>query len=578
MQYTRNFQLLNRRAKYPFFIAVIFLSLFFANTSLAANVGDAIPFSVDPGYDASARSSVQATLIKTTPDLYFYIEKNWWDAQVPAKKDEILANLDILSGEFSGRIYPTLTSVFGSEYKPGVDGDNRVTILFQSIKENLGGYFRSADEYIKLQVPDSNEKEMLYLPIAKIDNTQLKVFLAHEFVHLITFNQKDRLQGVQEEVWLNEARADYASSILGYDDVYEGSNLQKRVKDFLDQPSDSLPEWKNTKYDYAAENVFMHYLVDRYSINILADSLKSKLVGIPSINEALLRHGAKKDFAQIFTDWTISVIINDCSGGTDYCYLNKNLKNLKINSTLNFLPLTGSSSLSVTNITKNWSGNWQKIIGGSGDLALDFSSLAGLNFQVPYILYDKNNNYTVKFLTLDASQKGKIMVKDFGTNYNSLIILPSLQTKTTDFDGAEFTYPYTFTVAITGDAQVDDPVLIKKLQDQITSLKQQIAARLQQNYTDNNQGPGLCSLIASDLYFGLSGNSQVRCLQQFLTLQGKDIYPEAFVTGNFGNLTKLAVIRFQEKYRSEVLIPLGLYQGSGFVGVATRTKINSLLK
>jgi hypothetical protein len=350
------------------------------------------------------------------------------------------------------------------------------------------------------------------------------------------------------------------------------------VKDFLDQPSDSLPEWKNTKYDYAAENVFMHYLVDRYSINILADSLKSKLVGIPSINEALLRHGAKKDFAQIFTDWTISVIINDCSGGTDYCYLNKNLKNLKIKSTLNFLPLTGSSSLSVTNITKNWSGNWQKIIGGSGDLALDFSSLAGLNFQVPYILYDKNNNYTVKFLTLDASQKGKIMVKDFGTNYNSLIILPSLQTKTTDFDGAEFTYPYTFTVAITGDAQVDDPVLIKKLQDQITSLKQQIAARLQQNYTDNNQGPGLCSLIASDLYFGLSGNSQVRCLQQFLTLQGKDIYPEAFVTGNFGNLTKLAVIRFQEKYRSEVLIPLGLYQGSGFVGVATRTKINSLLK
>ena len=49
-------------------------------------------------------------------------------------------------------------------------------------------------------------------------------------------------------------------------------------------------------------------------------------------------------------------------------------------------------------------------------------------------------------------------------------------------------------------------------------------------------------------------------------------------TQYFGPITKNALIRFQDKYASEVLTPLGLSRGTGYFGPSTRAKISSILK
>ncbi|MEM4271111.1 MAG: hypothetical protein QXO70_03385, partial [Candidatus Pacearchaeota archaeon] len=269
------------------YLTILYISLnlfFFLPIFTIAQQGN-IVFNIDPSYDSFGRDNVEAILTRSGSGLYFYVETEWWGKLTPKEQNDAKIAFYELDREFKDRIYPTLTSVFGSEPKPGIDRDDKITILVHRMKDNSGGYTNSGDVYSKFQVPRSNEREMIYLNAKYITTPYAKSFLAHEFTHLIGINQKNLLRKVEEEIWLEEARAEYAPTLLGYDNNFSGSNLEKRVRDFLENPRTSLTAWNNSKFDYAAVNLFAQYLVDQYGIKILVDSLQSSKIGIHSLQE-----------------------------------------------------------------------------------------------------------------------------------------------------------------------------------------------------------------------------------------------------------------------------------------------------
>jgi len=73
-------------------------------------------------------------------------------------------------------------------------------------------------------------------------------------------------------------------------------------------------------------------------------------------------------------------------------------------------------------------------------------------------------------------------------------------------------------------------------------------------------------LFQKDLELGAKGE-EVKELQKCL---------ETEISGYFGQKTKEAVIRFQEKYKNEILEPNKLKKGTGKVGAATRQKLNQI--
>lgn len=84
-----------------------------------------------------------------------------------------------------------------------------------------------------------------------------------------------------------------------------------------------------------------------------------------------------------------------------------------------------------------------------------------------------------------------------------------------------------------------------------------------------------------ELKLGSTGED-VLYLQQFLNKDTDTVVATEGVgssqneTTYFGAKTRSAVIKFQEKYSSDILVPIGLSSGTGIVGPRTLAKLNSL--
>lgn len=530
-----------------------FCLLLLAPFAKADYTGQQNSFFVDPDYDLTSRNKLNATLLLATSRLYFYVDSQWWSGISYSDRDIVNRNLYYLYHRFEDEDYSVLTKTFGSEANPGIDNDEHITVLIHSMPENISGYARSVDLVERTKDNNSNQREMVYLSgdrIVDASASRIGYYLAHEFMHLITFNQKGEAANSDDDVWLNESRAEYAATLLGYDSAYSGSNLEQRTNDFWRNPSASLVSWQNDAYHYAAANLFTQYLVDYYGLKVLVDSLHSKLAGVASLNEALKQNGFTENFSQIFQDWILTVLLNDCKIGPKYCYKNTELQSLRIYPYGYYLPDNGASNLSVSNNLSNWAGNWLKIVGGRDNLKFDFSFPANTKFFMPYIIMDQAGNKTVKFWNDSAGYSGTIIVPSFNQANAALFVLPTV---TEDKSASNYLFKWEASTITDVEKQQAEKAAEQKmiifLTSRINQLKAIVASLMAQlaNLNKGQGGSSVCAAFSSDLYFGLKDSSEVKCLQKFLINQGSEIYPEGLVTGNYLSATQGAVRRFQLK-------------------------------
>ncbi len=431
----------------------------------ADSLNETRTFFVDITYDASGRTQISATLRKISENAYWYAEDAVWNALESTPLANHSAALNDLAVEFDSRIYPKLREFFGSEWNPGIDNDSKITILLEDITPDAGGYFNPSDEYPKEQIIEdrSNEREMIYLNIRYLLVPRLREFLAHEFQHLITFNQKDRILGKEEDIWLDETRSEYAITYAGYDSPFIGSNLQRRKTDFLAVvgPSDSLTEWRNGKADYANVNLFGQYLVDRFGSAVMTKIIQTPKTGIKSADGVLQSFNPYFTFSRVFGDWLIAAFFNDCSliEANRFCYQNPNLMDMRVSPTRTFT-LNEQSAIAFSQTTKDWAGYWYRFNQWAKILKVEFSSQnQNSRLRVFCLLNEFSGKIEIREITFNpqdaGGEKGIIYFSNEPPQFNSVLCIPFNQYKTDNFS---YNDP-TMTFAIKAEILQSQPVI-----------------------------------------------------------------------------------------------------------------------
>lgn len=216
--------------------------------------------------------------------------------------------LEAAARTFERSIYPLTRSIFGSEAKPGVDGDDRITILNgRSTGGGVLGYFSARDSVPKTVNRFSNEREMFYMNIEAMpfDRSYLDV-LAHEFQHMTHRNEQGRTS-----TWFNEGNSMLSEDLNGY--VSQGY-----VAAFLSNPDTQLTAWSvganDTTEHYGAAQLFMRYIYAQYGQK---EWLRTLIRANAGNDVEVFTHLAAKQrpdlqsFGDLFADWATANLIND---------------------------------------------------------------------------------------------------------------------------------------------------------------------------------------------------------------------------------------------------------------------------
>ena len=246
-------------------------------------------------------AEVTATCIAKSKHLYVYVDNSVRDLFTDAEAVAV-------AREFDNRIYPNVRKWMGTEWKPGLDRDNRITLLMHDVGMNqsgkdYGGYFSPTDQ-LPTQ-PNSNRREMLYMDVFQFRERDRHTFyssLAHEFAHLVNWFQNG---GTTDQRWLEEGTASFVEWA-----VY-GTVHNIFVDGYLANPSVSLAYTNTSDVYYGGTFLLMLYLYEQYGgPEMIRGIIETDALGEHAIDAALAGSGKSDRFPEIFLNWGLANWVN----------------------------------------------------------------------------------------------------------------------------------------------------------------------------------------------------------------------------------------------------------------------------
>lgn len=286
-----------------------------ATSAQPRKVGDKEKFWVS-NQDTVENTQIDATLLYITPHAYF-----WAQDGVETNPDDVKKITDT----FENKMYPTNREFFGSEWFPGIDGDEHIYLLYaRGLGSNIAGYFSSAAESNPIIQEYSNAHEMFLFNAdnSPLDDEYTYSVLAHEFQHMIHWKQD-----LNETSWINEGFSELAVLLNGYNPG--GFDFL-----YISDPDLQLNDWPNdsnaTTPHYGASFLFVTYFLDRFGEEATKALVKDQDNGMDSVDNVLTQFNttdpvtdkpiAADDF---FMDWAVTNFLLDSSVGDGrYIYNN----------------------------------------------------------------------------------------------------------------------------------------------------------------------------------------------------------------------------------------------------------------
>ena len=353
-------------------------------------------------------AEVTATCIAKSKHLYVYIENSVRDMLTNAEAVAI-------AREFDTRIYPNVRKWMGTEWKPGIDRDNHITLLMHDVGMNnsgleYGGYFAPADQLPT--APNSNRREMLYMDIFQFRERSRHTFyssLAHEFAHLINWFQNG---GTTDQRWLEEGTASFVEWAV-YGNVHTIF-----VDGYLKNPDVSLAYANTWDVYYGGAFLLMLYLYEQYGgPELIRGIIGTDILGEQGIDAALAGSGSRERFPEVFLNWGLANWMNAQAQNKKLGYAA--LRDRKVTAAV---PRVFSYPSEANNIQiDQWSTHYIRFGNLPETLDISVTGTGSGNLYATTLYLPPNRRSVVRPISFDTKNRGR--VRSEGLQRNGEIVL-----------------------------------------------------------------------------------------------------------------------------------------------------------